>query len=269
MWFPFSRGDASEGQRAKTDSTPVDRVDHAAFGLLLAKYVDDRGRVAYARWKADAADVRALHAYLVSLGGMDPDAPAPRAAKVAFWINAYNAATIAAILHLYPTASIRDHAGVIGFNVWKDFRLPVGGRLYSLDDLEHDVLRLMGEPRVHFALVCASNWCPALRNRAYTPDGLDGELDADARQFFERPESFRADPDQRVVSLSHLLLQYGTDFAPTPAEQVGALRRFFPQGEGCEWLDGGNVRVEFLPYDWSLNEQHSQPGEQPEAGSSK
>jgi hypothetical protein len=234
--------------RAGAGAVPLASVDHSAFGALLARYVGDRGRVDYARWKASAADVRSLHDYLAALGGADPAAPATREAALAFWINAYNALTLAAVLHLYPTASIRS-----GFDVWKDVKLHLGCRALSLDDIEHGVLRLMGEPRIHFALVCASNGCPALRGAAYTPGEVDSELDASARAFFERPDSLRADPAARTVALSELFKWYGADFADTPAGRLAALRRFFPASGDWSWLDGGAVQIESLPYDWKLN----------------
>jgi hypothetical protein len=238
---------------------PLADIDHSSFGTLLAKYADERGQVAYAEWKASTADVQALHTYLAALGGADLESPAPRTAVLAFWINAYNALTLAGVLHLYPMASIRDHAArLVGFNVWKDVKLHVGGRAFSLDDIEHDILRVMGEPRVHFALVCASNGCPLLRNRAYTSGRLDAELDANARAFFERPESLRVNPDERVVELSELLKWYGEDFADSPAGQIAALRRFFPTNADWSWLDDSEVRVEYLPYDWKLNDRRGE-----------
>lgn len=240
--------------RPAAPETPLASIRHAALSELLARYVDARGRVDYARWKAEPADTAALHDYLAALGTADADAPAPRGAVLAFWINAYNALTLAAVLHLYPTASLRDHAArVFGFNVWKDVKLHVGARLLSLDDIEHGILRLMGEPRIHFALVCASNGCPVLPRTAFSAAELDAELEQNARAFFARPESLRADPAARRVALSELLKWYGADFAGTAAEQLAALRRFFPEGD-WSWLDG-DVRVEFLPYDWSLNER--------------
>jgi hypothetical protein len=242
-------------ERAGAGGVPLASVDHSAFGALLAKYVDDRGRVDYARWKATVADVRALHEYLAALGRVGPAAPAPREAALAFWINAYNALTLAAVVHLYPTASIRDHAGrAPGFNVWKDVKLHVGATALSLDDIEHGILRLTGEPRIHFALVCASNGCPALRPAAYTPGGVDSELESSARAFFERSDTLRVDPAARTVALSELFKWYGADFADTPAGRLAALRRFFPASENWDWLDGG-ARREYRPYDWKLNDR--------------
>jgi hypothetical protein len=247
------------GSPGRAGDVPLARVDHAPLGALLARYVDARGRVDYAAWKACPADVEALHAYLAALGRADPDAPAPRPEALAFWINAYNAFTLAVVLHLYPTASLRDHAGrVFGSNVWTDAKLRVAGRALSLDDIEHSILRLMGDPRIHFALVCASNGCPVLRREAYTAGAIDAELDASARAFFERPGSLGADPAKRTVALSELLKWYGADFADAPAAQVAALRRFFPATGEWDWLDDGDVKVKYLPYDWKLND--AKPG---------
>jgi hypothetical protein len=246
----------SFGRTNTSLAVPLGHIDHAPLGALLAKYVDDRGRVAYAAWKAGPADVQTLHDYLGALSGADPDAPAARGAVLAFWVNAYNALTLAAVLHLYPTASVRDHAARAGgFNVWKDVTLRVGPRAYSLDDMEHGILRRLGEPRIHFALVCASNGCPILRREVYTAGGVDAELDANARAFFARPESLSADPAARVVSLSELFRWYGGDFAGTPAGRLAAVRRFFPATADWGWLDGADVRIEYLPYDWKLNDR--------------
>lgn len=238
---------------------PVAAVDHSAFDALLARYVDDLGRVAYTAWKANESDVCALHSYLAALGRADSDAPAAHEAAVAFWINAYNALTLAGVLHVYPTASIRDHTSrLFGFNIWKNLRLHVGGQTLSLSEIEHGVLRMLNDPRVHFALVCASNGCPALARRAYTAETLGEQLEASAREFLRRPDVLRIDPATQVVSLSKLFKWYGTDFGSTPAEQLAALRRFLPAEVNLDQVDKEEAWVEYLPYDWKLNDQRSE-----------
>ncbi len=239
---------------AKAGRTTIDRVDHAPFDTLLRRYVDDRGLVAYARWKASAGDLQALDAYLDRLGCVDLGAAARREARLAFWINAYNALTIRGILREYPTSSIRNHtARFVGYNIWKDLKLRVDGRAYSLEHMEHEILRKAGEPRIHLALVCASRGCPPLANRAYTADGLGDELTANGRRFLAHPGNFRSDAASKSVHLSQLFEWYGTDFAPTPAEQLRALAPMLPPG--AEWATRGAVRVQYLDYDWSLNDQ--------------
>ncbi|OAI49132.1 hypothetical protein AYO44_18590, partial [Planctomycetaceae bacterium SCGC AG-212-F19] len=234
----------------------LDEVDHSSWDALLQKYVDDRGLVAYRRWKDTPADVAALDRYLARLSAVFVDAPAERAAQIAYWINAYNALTIKGILREYPTSSIRNHTTPVGgYNLWRDFLLDIDGRKYALDDIEHSMLRPMGEPRIHFALVCAAKGCPPLWNRAWTAANLEDAFTASAKRFFARPTNFRADVANRTVFVSELFDWYGTDFAPTSIDQVRTLRPYMPMPEEVAWIDAGNVTVKYLTYDWSLNDQ--------------
>ncbi len=234
----------------------LDQVDHTPWDELVQKYVDDQGLVAYRRWKASEADLQALDRYLARLGAVDLQAPAAKPAQIAYWINAYNALTIKGILREYPTSSIRNHTSFVGgYNMWRDLLIEIDGRPYSLDDIEHSTLRPMGEPRIHFALVCAAKGCPPLANRAWTGANLEAMLTDRAERFFARPGNCRVDPGTRTASVSELLEWYGTDFAPTPAEQVRLLRRYFPMASNLSWMDDGTFTVKYLEYDWSLNDQ--------------
>lgn len=231
-------------------------VDPSALDALLEKYVDDRSLVAYAKWKGNAADMQALDRYLASVGCVDLGKPAAKEAQLAYWINVYNALTIRGILREYPTTSIRNHAAKLGgYNIWKDLLIWVDGKNYSLDDIEHQILRKMGEPRIHFAIVCASIGCPPLANRAYTAKELDNQLATNARRFFAQATNFSADPGNRTVYVSELLKWYGSDIAPTPAEQVKVLRNYFPSPESLTWVDSG-ATVKYLEYNWGLNDQN-------------
>jgi len=246
-------------RRGGGERVPLGRVDHSAYDALLQKYVDDQGLVAYRRWHDAAADREALSAYISRLGDVDLKAEAPREAQLAYWINAYNALTLEFILNKYPLGSIQEYVSEVPvpgkFHVWRDVRLEVDGDWYTLDDMEHRVLRKqIGEPRIHFALVCASRGCPPLRNRAYTTADIDAQLTDNARRFFAQPTNFRAEPGDHTVHLSQLLGWYGGDFARTPAERARALRGYFP--EKLDWLDAPDLLVECdLPYDWRLNDQ--------------
>jgi hypothetical protein len=243
------------GPCTAADRPSVAEVDHSAFDALLQKYVDDRSLVAYAKWKDNADDLKALDQYLTRMGCVDLSKNASKEAKLAYWINVYNALTIRGILREYPTTSIRNHtAKLSGYNIWKDLLIWVDGKNYSLDDIEHQILRKMGEPRIHFAIVCASIGCPPLANRAYTAKDLDSQLAANARRFFAQPANFRADERSRTVYVSELLKWYGTDFASTPAEQMKILRPYFPSPEDLGWIDAG-VTVRHLDYNWGLNDQ--------------
>lgn len=241
---------------------PLADVSHARLDALLSRYVDGSGKVAYAAWKASADDLQELHAYLAEVGraavlvpcapGTERDAGAPNPAELAFWINVYNALTLAGVLRVYPTTSVRNHTGrVFGFNMWKHLRLHVAGTTLSLSDIEHTVLRALNDPRVHFALVCASGGCPVLRPRAFTPDAVAAELDESARAFLARPDAVRYEPDRRVVTLSKLFKWYGGDFGASPGEVLDALRRFLPSD--ALPAEGEHVRVTYQPYNWKLN----------------
>ena len=238
----------------QADRPSLAEIDHGAFDASLREYVDDRGLVAYARWKASADDLLALDDYLAQVGCVDSKKAAPRPAQLAYWIDVYNALTLEGILREYPTSSIRNHTARFGgYNIWKDLLIWVDSRQLSLDTIEHSILRKMGEPRIHLAIVCALRGCPQLANRAYTASNLDEQLTANGRRWLARPENFRADAGSREVCLSKLFEWYGTDFAATPTGQLQALAPMLPAG--TEWVTQPGVRICYLDYDWSLNDQ--------------
>jgi hypothetical protein len=161
-------------------STGTDEL-HAPLGYLLRAYVVD-GEVDYAGL---ASDREPLAAYLDSLAATEVGALG-RDARLALWINAYNAFTLQLILEHYPgITSIKE---IPRASRWEDVRWNVGGTLYSLDQIEHEILRpRFGDPRIHFAVVCASVSCPDLREEAYASAHIDAQLDAAARRFLSDP----------------------------------------------------------------------------------
>ena len=234
---------------------PLEQVDHSTWDRLLKKYVDQDGMVNYAAWKASEADRAALKQYLAALSQAAPEAKTTKEGKLAFWINAYNALTVHGILEVYPTSSIRNHtAKVLGYNIWKDLLLPVGGKKYSLEAIEHQVLRKLSEPRIHFAIVCASIGCPRLRNEAYTPDKLEEQLADNARDFFSRQKNLQVDFAARVIRVSSILDWFGTDFGPTPPAALKSLLEYMP-ADAKQVISSNSFSVSFLEYDWSLNRQ--------------
>jgi hypothetical protein len=239
-----------------TEQVSIDAISHAPWNDLLGRYVDDSGSVNYRDWKASAADVKRLDQYLGTLSSANPTRGASRSAKLAFWINAYNAVTIKGILREYPTSSIRNHtAKVFGYNIWEDLLLNVGGRTYSLSQIEHDVLRKTGDPRIHFGIVCASRSCPRLRNTAYTAANLDQQLDDNARHFFAQPANFQVDVRARSIRVSKILDWFGEDFGATAAAQMKRIAPYLSDPSAREFAASGAASVSFLDYDWSLNEQ--------------
>lgn len=233
----------------------VERIDHSAWNDQLRKYVDANGMVDYKSWKASVADVQVLDAYLTHLSAAAIDRKASRESQLAFWINAYNAVTVKGILREYPTTSIRNHtAKVYGYNIWKDLQLTVGGQAYSLDAIEHQVLRKMGEPRIHFAIVCASIGCPRLLNEAYLPERLDEQLTANARAFFADPTKFAVDLRTGVVQVSPILKWFAEDFGIDTAAQLTTISPYLP-ANARPLAESDRVRVSYLDYDWGLNDK--------------
>lgn len=238
------------------DRVSLDGIDHAAWDALLREHVNDRGQVDYRGWKASAQATRQLDQYLATLSTADLDAASSSDARLAFWINAYNAVTVKGILREFPTTSIRNHTAQLwGYNVWKNLKLRVDDQTPSLDEIEHKILRPLGEPRIHFAIVCASIGCPRLLNEAYVAERLDQQLDTNAHHFFAQRQNFQFDTAKKSIGLSSILKWFGEDFG---ADQGAVLKRVSPwlPSDDARTLAGqAGVRVRYLDYDWNLNSQ--------------
>jgi len=249
---------ASPAAHAAADRT------HAAWTALLAKHVkleDTEGHASRVDYAAFARDRAALRAYLGELARVTPleFAALPRADRIAFWINAYNAATVELILGEYPKhASIRDYGSLLR-SPWKRPFVRLLGETLTLDQIEHERLRGAhgyGEPRVHFALNCASIGCPMLREEAYTGAKLEVQLDEQSVRFLSDRTRNRADPDSGELVLSPIFDWYRDDFAG------GDLPRFLARFAAALVLDERERRrfaerewdIELGDYDWRLND---------------
>ncbi|QDV23399.1 DUF547 domain-containing protein [Aureliella helgolandensis] len=239
---------------AAAQQLPLNRIDHSAWNGLLNKYVDESGMVHYAAWKQSAEDLQTLDGYLQLLSYSNSQGS--REEKLAFWINAYNAVTIKGILNEYPTSSIRNHtAKLFGYNIWKNLKLIVGGKPISLDDMEHQVLRKMGEPRIHFAIVCASIGCPRLLNEAYIAERLDAQLTLNAKAFFADPSKFRFDATRSTFFISPILDWFGEDFGSSPGTQLQKISGWLPDITSQQAASTGRGKMAFMDYDWGLNDR--------------
>lgn len=237
---------------------PMQALRHDGWNQLLGKYVDQRGMVDYAGWRASTQDLTQLDLYLDQLSSVRLSDTADRSVRLAYWINAYNAVTIKGILREYPTSSIRNHtAKLVGYNIWKHLKLQVDGQQFSLDDMEHQILRKMGEPRIHFAIVCASVGCPRLLNEAYQAEKIDSQLSLNAKSFFSDRTKFHYDLRAQRIDVSPILNWFAKDFGRNQAEQLRTILPFVPEAaQGL--LASGAVRIAYLDYDWSLNDQRPQ-----------
>lgn len=241
---------------AKERRVSVDRIDHRPWNAILQKYVDKDGLVNYAALRTSESGMNTLERYLQSLSTADVKAAAQRESQLAYWINAYNAVTLHGILREYPTSSIRNHTSKLGgYNIWHDYQLVVGDDAYSLDQIEHKILRKMNEPRIHFAIVCASISCPRLLNEAYTADRLAEQLDRNTKDFFARSQNFQYDSGRKQFRLSAILSWFGTDFGSKQSDQLRAIAPWLPTRAAQQAARTNSVSVKFLDYDWKLNEQ--------------
>ncbi|MCC7241533.1 MAG: DUF547 domain-containing protein [Acidobacteria bacterium] len=226
--------------------------EHRAWTAILATY-DSSGGVDYEGLLQRGQP--ALDVYLDALAAAVPDERGwTRPERMAYWINAYNAFTVRLVLDHYPLKSIRS----IGFLPYAAFRksfIPLGadGKKISLNTIENDVLRTQfADPRVHFALVCASKGCPALRSEAYRADVLDAELDDAARRFLADTSKNQWDAASRTLRLSSIFRWYREDFERAAGTVPQFVARYAPPAMAGA-LAGTPPRIAYLEYDWSLN----------------
>lgn len=207
---------------------------------LSVRLVDYAGLRADGRWPEL---VQALEDY--PLDSLDSDAQ-----RMAFYLNAYNILAINKVLEHWPVRSLRS-VGSLFNPVWRHDAGVVGGQQVTLSYLEHEVLRAMGDPRVHMAINCASLSCPDLRAEPYYADTLEQQLDEQAVRFLHQDgKGVRLDREARVVRLSPIFDWFEEDFEPVGGVD-GFVRRYRPDLPGNWPLEAD------LPYRWSLNGQLS------------
>ncbi|MDQ7785364.1 MAG: DUF547 domain-containing protein [Desulfomonilaceae bacterium] len=247
---------------------------YIVYGTVLQTYVDDEGMVNYRGLKENR---KPLDEFTESMSRLDPKAYDAWADtdKIAFWINAYNALTLKAIIDhypikasffksfVYPANSIRQIPGV-----WDKITFSVMGRDVTLDGIEHEILRSeFNEPRIHVALVCAAMGCPPLRKEPYVGPQLDAQLDDQSAKFVKDPDKFRIDRTDNKVYLSSIFDWFGEDFVKTygvtkdfsgfsekQKAVLNFLSRYVEPAEKA-YLVEGSFSIEYLKYDWSLNEK--------------
>lgn len=237
----------------ESNRVALKEVDHSKWTRLLARYVNAQGAVDYRAWKTSDSDLQELDVYLRQLSTAKFSERDRREQQLAYWINAYNAVTIKGILRVYPTTNIRRHApDRTGFNIWKHLVLVVDGKEFSLDDIEHKQLRTLREPRIHFAIVCASKGCPPLLNEAYESHRLDRQLSVSAQKFFSQPQNFSFDAKRNTVYLSQIFQWFSKDFGNNSSEVLRWMEPYLPV-EVRKAIRQGQPGIGYLPYDWTLN----------------
>jgi len=246
---------------------------HEDFDRVLHRFVDDQGRVDYTALKNDPHD---LERYYLLLSAYSPDSHPllfpTESSKLVYWLNAYNATVIKTVLTYYPLSSVGDIGPPLllfflpqqsGFFLFQ--RVTFGGKTTNLYFLEHRVIRKrFADPRVHFALNCASRGCPHLPRQAFTAERLDEQLDHEARKFLAEERNFTIKHQEKTVSLSSIFDWYESDFLSWyqdkfPGQEATLLNyvALYASAEKAGELQrAASYEVRFIPYDWRLNDQN-------------
>lgn len=240
-------GIGSQGQPTKeagnnltsTTANSSVNVDHSDWDILLKKHVDDQGFVDYQGFKTDQDQ---LKAYLSKLSKLEPNNDWSVQELLAYYINLYNAATVELIVENYPVNSIKDIKGA-----WTKGFVKIGDKNVSLGAIENGVLRKMNEPRIHFAINCASYSCPKLMKEAYTAAKIDEQLDAATSEFIN---SDKNDLATTPPQLSKIFDFYTTDFKVNGNKDLIAYINQYSTTKISP-----NTDYTFKDYDWKLNAQ--------------
>lgn len=220
------------------DKEEQQQVSHAIWDALLKKCVDVNGGVDYSGLKKEH---NTLKGYLSLLSSNAPQPSWTKAQSMSYWINAYNAHTVDLILQNYPIGSITD---LDKGNPWEVKRIKIGGQVYSLNNIEHDILRKnYKDPRIHFAVNCAAKSCPKLHNEAWTEMNLEKNLEALTKSFVNNTTSNKITAGNLV--LSKIFEWYMIDF--------GNLISFLNKYSNSKINE--SAKINFMDYDWQLNKQ--------------
>ena len=217
--------------------TKAQNLNDHAYNKLLQKHVNSFGEVNY---QAIKTDPQLLQASLELFTKTQPNKSWSQEERLAYWINAYNAFTIKLIIDNYPINSIKDLK-----NPWDQEFIPIGKQLMSLNQIEHDILRKMKEPRIHFAIVCASKSCPKLLNEAYTPSKLDLQLTLATEEFLS--DETKNNLSVETIKLSKIFKWFSEDFT-TNGSLIDFLNLYAPIEISQK------AKKSYMDYNWDLNE---------------
>jgi hypothetical protein len=229
---------------------------HAPWDRLLRANVTAEGWVDYESLKTrDAAELRA---YLETLAATDVDRLESRDERKAFWINAHNALCVQTLIDAGLPAEV-PHAVLFGSNIFTQRTHRLAGKRRSLDEIEHQILRRdFADPRLHAALVCGAQSSPRLRPEAYEARELDRQLDEECRSWIavettrDQKRKNSIDEGAKVLYLSKIFSWYAEDFGDSEERILDFVKRFADEPMR-QFLETNKVRIQHLPFDWSLN----------------
>ena len=236
--------------------------DHSPWDRVLKKYVTETGRVDYVALKADSGDLdRYVQQIAARSPASDPQVFPTRESQLAYWINAYNALVIKAVVENWPTKSVRNLGKLYSFFWARKF--VAGGKEYTLNNIEDTLRKKLVEPRIHFAIVCASNSCPRLQRAAYTAENTEQLLEEAARFYVNEPRNLKIDLAHNRVTLPNILGHYHEDFenyvrahdaTATGNPQVDYIRLYVNPATRALLDKLKNPKVDHFGYDWGIND---------------
>lgn len=219
-------------------------VDHTTFDMLCGMYVQPDGAVQYEGFRTPA-----FSRYILSFASVEIDDLSPES-RLATLVNVYNACVIQNVLDHAPLSSVMD---VPAFFDEQKFR--VAGRLYSLHEIKRELVLPCAPPLVHFALTTAARAAPALPRGAFAEEGIHEQLRRAAERFMRDGTRNRLDRSAGTLYLSMIFRWYRTDIEL----MYGSLRQYalhFLDEDDARWMADNETDIQFLPWDWSLNEWH-------------
>ena len=215
----------------------------STFNELLQKNVDSKGNVNYVNLKKQEAKLDSFLAYLEKT---TPPSSWSKNKQKAFWINAYNAYTIKTILNNYPTKSITK-IKIKGKTAWKAPIAKVGGKTYSLDHIEHQILfKKFFDPRIHVGVNCASGSCPKLHNVAFTEANIDATLEKLTKAFVNDPVRNKITKKGSIL-VSEIFNWFKVHFTKNGGSVIGFINKYANEKVNEK------AKISYLKYDWSLN----------------
>jgi hypothetical protein len=214
----------------------IEVFNHSVWDGMLKEFVSEDGKVDYRGFSNNKGELRD---YIASLGANMPTETWTQEDNLAYWMNAYNAMTVDLILRNLPIESIKDIEKPWDQRLWK-----LGEKWYNLDEIEHQILRKMGDPRIHFGINCASFSCPPLLNEAFTSQNVNVLLDQLARKFVNDPK--RNTISENSIQLSKIFSWFAQDFK-TKGTLIDFLNTY------SEKTINPKAKKSFKTYDWTLN----------------
>jgi len=224
----------------------------AVYADFLSTYVSQSDGINFVAYgDVTSEDAAKLKAYIASLEAQGVEGLS-RDEQMAFWYNLYNAKTIDVILDAYPVKTIKDVGSLIKQGPWNKKNMNVKGfGEMSLNDVEHETLRAnWDEPRIHYAVNCASYGCPNLKATPWTAETLEADMEQAASDYINHPRGFRVENGK--VTASSIFNWYKVDFGDTDAGVLEHARKY-AKGDLKTALDAA-TKIDAFDYNWSLNE---------------